>query len=211
VIVQNFRAKPDTVMAEAPEPDWTSCSGRSRAARILLGPDMNHPGAAQPVPGRLSAPDRAGINDWGGISPVTPDHVNPEAPWPEIDDAGARSAEPGRILLARLPAYPAYARAADTLAWIRRWPHGCGASPTPSGLARADAGRPAWPLPDRQHPNDVLRAPVDPAIAAITACDGGRSARRRTRSSACSRRAAATSSMSARRRCAAPRRSMATR
>ncbi len=84
IIVQNFRAKPDTRMAAAAEPDLDDLMWTAAAARLVLGPAMNIQ-----VPPNLSYADfprllKAGINDWGGVSPVTPDHVNPEAPWPEI-------------------------------------------------------------------------------------------------------------------------------
>ena len=85
VIVQNFRAKPDTGMASAPEPDTADHLWTIAVARIVFGPAMNIQ-----APPNLSAADyplliEAGINDWGGVSPVTPDHVNPERPWPEIE------------------------------------------------------------------------------------------------------------------------------
>ena len=106
VIIQNFRAKARTVMAGAPEPDMADLLWTIAAARILLGPGMNIQ-----APPNLSADDfpqllAAGINDWGGVSPVTPDHVNPEAPWPEVERLRAATGAAGRILVARLAAYP---------------------------------------------------------------------------------------------------------
>src|SRR5690349_13734701 len=58
----------------------------------------------------------AGLNDWGGVSPVTPDYVNPEAPWPHLEELAQRTAEAGKVLVQRLPVYPAYAR--DAAAWL---------------------------------------------------------------------------------------------
>jgi FO synthase len=108
VIVQNFRAKPGTRMAAHPEPPLEELLWTAAVARILLGPRWNIQ-----APPNLSYADfprllDAGINDWGGVSPVTIDHVNPEAPWPEV--ASLRRATEGRglRLAARLPIYPTY-------------------------------------------------------------------------------------------------------
>ncbi len=116
VIVQNFRAKPDTRMAGAPEPTMDDLAWTIAAARIVLGARMNIQ-----APPNLSAerwPDLidAGLNDWGGVSPVTPDHVNPEAPWPAIDALARGTAAKGKTLVERLAVYPDYARAPDR--WI---------------------------------------------------------------------------------------------
>ena len=116
VIVQNFRAKPGTKMAEAPEPAPEDLAWTVAAARHVLGPAMSIQ-----APPNLSAetyPDliAAGLNDWGGISPVTPDHVNPEARWPEIASLAERSAAAGKILVERLAVYPSYALDPDR--WV---------------------------------------------------------------------------------------------
>ena len=116
VIVQNFRAKPGTKMAEAPEPAPEDLAWTVAAARHVLGPAMSIQ-----APPNLSAetyPDliAAGLNDWGGVSPVTPDHVNPEAPWPEIANLAERSAAAGKILVERLAVYPSYAL--DVNRWV---------------------------------------------------------------------------------------------
>jgi len=113
VIIQNFRAKPDTKRADAPEPDLEDLLWTIAVARLILGAEMNlqaPPNLSPEVYPRLVA---AGLNDWGGISPVTPDHVNPEAPWPAIAELAARSAEVGKVLVNRLPVYPSYARDPD--------------------------------------------------------------------------------------------------
>jgi FO synthase len=116
VIVQNFRAKPDTKRADADEPDLDDLLWTIAQARLILGPDMNIQAPPNLSPGVYPRLIGAGLNDWGGISPVTPDHVNPEAPWPAIDDLARASAEMGKLLVNRLAIYPAYARAPDT--WL---------------------------------------------------------------------------------------------
>jgi FO synthase len=116
VIVQNFRAKPDTKRADADEPDLDDLLWTIATARKILGPDMNIQAPPNLSPGVYPRLIGAGLNDWGGISPVTPDHVNPEAPWPAIDELARASAEMGKLLVNRLAIYPAYARAPDT--WL---------------------------------------------------------------------------------------------
>src|SRR6201999_2588263 len=116
VIVQNFRAKPGTKRAGSAEPDLDDLLWTIAAARLILGPAMNIQAPPNLSPGVYQRLIGAGLNDWGGVSPVTPDHVNPEAPWPAIAELARRSAEAGKLLVNRLPAYPAYIRAADT--WL---------------------------------------------------------------------------------------------
>ncbi len=108
VIVQNFRAKPGTRMADAPEPSLDELRWTAAAARLVLGGDMH-----VQVPPNLSYDDfpallDAGIDDWGGVSPVTIDHVNPEAPWPEVERLRAATEARGLELAPRLPVYPEY-------------------------------------------------------------------------------------------------------
>ncbi|HST25376.1 MAG TPA: 5-amino-6-(D-ribitylamino)uracil--L-tyrosine 4-hydroxyphenyl transferase CofH [Gaiellaceae bacterium] len=108
VIVQNFRAKPGTLMAGREEPSLDELLWTAAAARLVLGPDMN-----VQCPPNLSYDDfprllGAGINDWGGVSPVTIDHVNPEAPWPEVELLAAATRAAGLELAPRLPVYPEY-------------------------------------------------------------------------------------------------------
>ena len=109
VIVQNFRAKPGTKLAGAAEPDLDDLLWTIAAARLILGPAMNIQAPPNLSPGVYPRLIAAGINDWGGISPVTPDHVNPEAPWPAIAELAERTAALGKLLVHRLPIYPAYA------------------------------------------------------------------------------------------------------
>jgi len=108
VIIQPFRAKPDIRMAQAPEPSNEDLQRTIAVARLILGGDMN----IQSPPNLLSEdyPDllKAGINDWGGISPVTKDFINPEAAWPQISSLAARTASAGFVLRERLAIYPEF-------------------------------------------------------------------------------------------------------
>ena len=111
VIVQNFRVKPGIPMHKWPEPSQGDMLRTVAVARLLLG-NMNIQ-----APPNLSAPDYdslldAGINDWGGVSPLTPDFINPEAPWPHLDDLRARTLGKGQELRQRLPVYPEFIPAA---------------------------------------------------------------------------------------------------
>ena len=116
MIVQNFRAKSDTRLADADEPDLDELCWTIAQARLILGPDMNLQAPPNLSPGVYQKLVGAGINDWGGVSPVTPDHVNPEAPWPAVDELARRSAEMGKVLVNRLAVYPSYAR--DAATWL---------------------------------------------------------------------------------------------
>ena len=130
VIVQNFRAKPGTRMAAAPEPPLEELLWTCAAARLLLG-----------SPWHIQAPPNlsyaefprlldAGIDDWGGVSPVTVDHVNPEAPWPELERLGEATRSRGLELAPRLAVYPEYVAA------LQRW---VDPAVAPGVLALADA------------------------------------------------------------------------
>src|SRR5215203_3577032 len=108
VIVQNFRAKPGTRMASHPEPSLDEHLWTIAAARLLLPEDVS-----VQAPPNLAYDDfpcllDAGIDDWGGVSPVTIDHVNPEAPWPERDRLAAATRSRGLEPAPRLPVYPAF-------------------------------------------------------------------------------------------------------
>jgi FO synthase len=116
VIVQNFRAKPDTRMADAPEPTEDELLWTLAAARLILGAEVGVQAPPNLNPGRTAAMIAAGLDDWGGISPVTIDHVNPEAPWPEIEALAAECAAAGRTLAERLTIYPRYA--AEPARWL---------------------------------------------------------------------------------------------
>jgi FO synthase len=157
-IVQNFRAKPGTRMADHPEPSLDDHLWTIAAARIVLGPH-----AHVQAPPNLAYDDfprllDAGIDDWGGVSPVTIDHVNPEAPWPDVERLRAATESRGLELAPRLAAYPEY------VADLDRW---CDPAVAPAvrrradalGLAREDPWAPGEPVavPRRYlAPRDVL-------------------------------------------------------
>jgi FO synthase len=108
IIVQNFRAKPDTKMAEAPEPDLEELLWTLAVTRIIFGRDMAIQAPPNLSPGVLEKLVGAGINDWGGVSPLTPDYVNPEAPWPHLHHLAEATANAGKFLHERLTVYPSY-------------------------------------------------------------------------------------------------------
>ncbi|HXC27428.1 MAG TPA: 5-amino-6-(D-ribitylamino)uracil--L-tyrosine 4-hydroxyphenyl transferase CofH [Stellaceae bacterium] len=108
IIVQNFRAKPGTKMADAPDPDQDDHLWTIAVTRLVFGARMNLQAPPNLMPAALEAMIAAGINDWGGVSPVTPDHVNPEAPWPELGLLAERTAGAGKLLVERLAIYPEY-------------------------------------------------------------------------------------------------------
>lgn len=109
VIVQNFRAKPNTLMCHAPEPDLNELLWTIAVSRLVFGPGMSIQAPPNLSPGVLPQLIAAGINDWGGVSPMTPDHVNPEAPWPHLDALTRETAAAGKFLEQRLTIYPAFA------------------------------------------------------------------------------------------------------
>ena len=116
IIVQNFRAKPETKMAQAPEPDLNELLWTIAMARLIFGPSMSVQAPPNLSPGVLPQIVDAGINDWGGVSPLTPDFVNPEAPWPHLDELARETAAAGKQLHERLTIYPAYAQVVGT--WV---------------------------------------------------------------------------------------------
>ena len=118
IIVQNFRAKAGTLMATAPEPSLEEHRFSIAMARLVFGPRMNVQAPPNLQPGALAALVDAGINDWGGVSPVTPDHVNPEAPWPHLAELERATNATGRELVQRLAVYPDYCR--DRARWLDR-------------------------------------------------------------------------------------------
>ena len=109
IIIQNFRPKSDTHMADAPAPSLSEHVWTIAVARLLFDPDMNLQAPPNLSPGELTQLIDAGINDWGGVSPVTVDHVNPEAPWPNIARLADATRAAGKELVERLAVYPSYA------------------------------------------------------------------------------------------------------
>ncbi|MDB5431796.1 MAG: hypothetical protein JWP35_2912 [Caulobacter sp.] len=112
VIIQNFRAKPGTKMVDAPEPSEDELLWTLAAARLILPPEVSLQAPPNLNPGRTTALLDAGLNDWGGISPITIDHVNPEAPWPQIDELSRECAANNLLLVERLTAYPRFIQSA---------------------------------------------------------------------------------------------------
>jgi len=108
IIIQNFRAKPATLMSSAPEPDLEDLLWTIAVARLAFGEGMSIQAPPNLSPGVLPQLVAAGINDWGGVSPLTPDHVNPEAPWPHLDRLSCETAAAGKFLDQRLTVYPHY-------------------------------------------------------------------------------------------------------
>lgn len=109
IIIQNFRAKDGTKMSQAPEPDLNELLWTIAVARIVFGPSMSLQAPPNLSPGVLPKIIQAGINDWGGVSPVTPDYVNPEAPWPHLENLAKETALSGKYLHERLTIYPSFA------------------------------------------------------------------------------------------------------
>ena len=116
VIVQNFRAKPGTPMAAAPEPSLEDHLWTIAVARLVMGPDTSIQAPPNLRPGVLARLIEAGLDDWGGVSPVTPDHVNPEAPWPHLVELERATESAGKSLAPRLAIHPRYV--ADPERWI---------------------------------------------------------------------------------------------
>ncbi|HWG60138.1 MAG TPA: bifunctional FO biosynthesis protein CofGH [Streptosporangiaceae bacterium] len=148
VIVQNFRAKPDTRMRAAADAELEDLAATIAVARMVLGPSAR----IQAPPNLIGDEYRlildAGIDDWGGVSPLTPDHVNPERPWPQIDDLAQRTAAAGFELRERLTIYPGYIREP----WLdpRLARHVSALADPSTGLA-ADGAQPGglpWQEPD---------------------------------------------------------------
>lgn len=110
IIIQNFRAKAGTRMALAAEPDIADLQWTVAVARLIFGPHMNIQAPPNLSVTGIADLIAAGINDFGGVSPVTPDYVNPEAPWPHLDNLAKQTAASGKIMVERLALYPEYIR-----------------------------------------------------------------------------------------------------
>ena len=116
IIIQNFKPKPGTRMADAQAPALEELLWTIAVARLMFGPEMNIQAPPNLVAGDRARIIDAGINDWGGVSPVTHDFVNPEAPWPEVQALAEQTAAAGKTLVERLAAYPAYVTDAEI--WV---------------------------------------------------------------------------------------------
>ncbi len=151
VIVQNFRAKPDTAMARMADAEIADLAATVAVARLVLGAAVRIQAPPNLIGDEYGLLLRAGIDDWGGVSPLTPDHVNPERPWPQIDALSARSAESGFRLVERLTVYPDYVRAGEPWLDPRILPHVSALADPATGLAREDAAPRGLPW---QEPED---------------------------------------------------------
>jgi FO synthase len=168
IIVQNFRAKPDTKMASAPEPDLNELLWTIAVARLIFGPAMNIQAPPNLSPGVLPQLVNAGINDWGGVSPLTPDHVNPEAPWPHLDNLAQETEAAGKFLEQRLTVYPEYIQnyqqwlAKETIAPVLRHADA-------SGFAKRDTWTPGEraDIPQLER-NLILHADSSQNVSALT-------------------------------------------
>jgi FO synthase len=157
VIIQPFRAKAGTRMADRPDASDDDLLWTLAVARLVLGGAMNVQTPPNLAPRLLNEAIDAGINDWGGISPVTPDFVNPEAPWPHVDALAKALAARGRVLVQRLPLYPAYVR--DRTRWLDSALHTAVIRASDSeGYARGDAWSPGQAALNQKRGREVAGA-----------------------------------------------------
>jgi len=175
VIVQNFRAKPDTKMRGMPDAEVDDLAATIAVTRLLLGPSMRIQAPPNLIAGEYQLILDAGIDDWGGVSPLTPDHVNPERPWPQIDALAESTAAGGFELRERLTIYPGYIREP----WLdpRLAAHVAALADPATGLAAEGAipaGRP-WQEPDGGWGESAGRTDLH-----VTIDTDGRTADRRT-------------------------------
>ena len=167
LIIQNFLPKPETRMADAAPTELEEQLWTIAAARLIFDADMNLQAPPNLNPRALAQLVAAGINDWGGVSPVTPDHVNPEAPWPHLDALARETAACGKTLVERLAIYPVYAR--DMQRWVDPSLHKALLDRMDSdGYARADHWSPGrrQPIPATV---PAMSSSVSEEIAAILA------------------------------------------
>ncbi|MFF0834472.1 MULTISPECIES: bifunctional FO biosynthesis protein CofGH [unclassified Streptomyces] len=150
LIIQNFRAKPDTAMRGMPDAELDDLVATVAVARLIMGPSACLQAPPNLVDGEYERLIGAGIDDWGGVSPLTVDHVNPERPWPQIDELAARSRAAGFELRERLCVYPEFVRRGEPWLDPRLRPHVGALADPETGLALPDAvveGRP-WQEPE---------------------------------------------------------------
>ena len=149
IIIQNFAPKPGTRMANSPAPSLEEHLWTIAAARLIFDPEMSIQAPPNLSAGRLHHLIAAGINDWGGVSPVTPDHVNPEAPWPHFDTLRRETEAAGKRLIARLPIYPRFIRDAEW--WV---------DPSLRPLLLRTIDGEGWPRTDDWVPGAVVPLPA---------------------------------------------------
>src|SRR6516225_8184078 len=148
VIVQNFRAKPDTKMRGVPDAELSDLAATIAVARLVLGPAARIQAPPNLIGDQYGLILAGGIDDWGGVSPLTPDHVNPERPWPQIEELAGRTEAAGMRLAERLTIYPGYLREPWLDPRVSR--HVAALADPATGLAREGAiprGLP-WQEPD---------------------------------------------------------------
>ena len=156
VIVQNFRAKPGTAMGSVADAGFEEYLAAIAVARLVLGPKMRIQ-----APPNLSAPEElsallgAGVDEWGGVSPLTADHVNPERPWPHLNDLARRTADAGHALRERLTVHPEYVRRGEPWLDPRVAEHVAALAHARSGLAAGGARPRGLPW---QEPDEALRS-----------------------------------------------------
>ncbi|WP_119294871.1 bifunctional FO biosynthesis protein CofGH [Streptomyces sp. YIM 130001] len=150
LIIQNFRAKPDTAMRGMPDAELDDLVAAVAVARHIMGPSGCLQAPPNLVDGEYERLIAAGIDDWGGVSPLTPDHVNPEKPWPQLDELAERSAVAGFELRERLCVYPEFVQRGEPWLDPRLLPHVRALADPKTGLARSEVlpeGLP-WQEPD---------------------------------------------------------------
>jgi FO synthase len=165
VIVQNFRAKPDTKMRATPDADLQELAATIAVARLVLGPKMRIQAPPNLIGRQYDLMVRAGIDDWGGVSPLTPDHVNPERAWPQIDELARQTSTAGYELRERLTIYPEYILAGEPWLDPRVAGHVAALADPETGLALDvnPKGKP-WQEPDggwQQQGRTELHVEVD--------------------------------------------------
>ncbi|MDH6577681.1 bifunctional FO biosynthesis protein CofGH [Kitasatospora sp. MAP5-34] len=152
VIIQNFRAKPDTAMRARPDAELEELAAVIAVTRLVLGPSARIQAPPNLVDSEYELIISAGIDDWGGVSPLTPDHVNPERPWPQIEELAERTAGQGFELRERLAVHPEYVLRGEPWLDPRVLPHVEALADPATGLARPDA----YPVGLRwQEPEDL--------------------------------------------------------
>ncbi|WP_329218256.1 bifunctional FO biosynthesis protein CofGH [Streptomyces sp. NBC_01485] len=150
LIIQNFRAKPDTAMRGMPDAELDELVATVAVARLIMGPSACLQAPPNLVDSEYERLIGAGVDDWGGVSPLTIDHVNPERPWPQIEELAEKSAAAGFELRERLCVYPEFVRRGEPWLDPRLLPHVRALADPRTGLAAADAvveGRP-WQEPE---------------------------------------------------------------
>ncbi|MFC7219141.1 bifunctional FO biosynthesis protein CofGH [Streptomyces polyrhachis] len=178
VIIQNFRAKPDTAMRARPDAELDDLVATVAVARHLLGPAACIQAPPNLVDAEFTRLIEAGVDDWGGVSPLTIDHVNPERPWPRIDELAAKSAESGFELRERLCVYPEFVTRGEPWLDPRILPHVTALADPRTGLARP--GAPVRGLPWQEPDGGFTATPTGRTDLHRTIDTEGRSDDRRT-------------------------------